>query len=293
MAELEFNLFLPQMRLPMDGVVERALVAEGAGFQGISFMDHLSPPMASGHPMYEAMATATWVAARTTTLTVGHLVLCDAFREPAVLASQAATLHEASDGRFELGIGWGSVPEELTAFGVTDDGPPARVARLAETLAVVRGLWSGEPLDFDGEFHHVEGMVQAPAPVDAIPIVIGGAGPKTLRLVAEHADWWNCPIYALDRFDDLRERVGRARPSVQQMVCFVHDESRRAEITDLATKRFGQMGDGLVIGDAGELVDHFGGLAGRGVERIYAWMTDFAAPDALAQFGQDVVGELR
>jgi alkanesulfonate monooxygenase SsuD/methylene tetrahydromethanopterin reductase-like flavin-dependent oxidoreductase (luciferase family) len=293
MTSLEFDLFLPQMRLSMDALVERARAAEAAGFVGISFMDHLSPPMAAGQPMYEAMTTAAWVAARTESLAVGHLVLCDALREPAVLASQAATLHDASGGRFELGIGWGSVPEELVAFGVTDDGPAARVARLGETLAVVRALWRGDTVEYAGDFHRIEGMVQAPAPGDDIPLVIGGAGPKTLRLVAEHADWWNCPVYALDRFDELRERVGPARPSVQQMVCFVHDESRRDEITELAQRRFGMMGDGLVIGDAGELVDHFGALADRGVDRVYAWMTDFADPDALARFGTDVVDPLR
>lgn len=286
---MQYTLFLPQMRLSMPDLVERARTAEGAGFDGIALMDHLSPPLAAGHPMFEAMTAATWLAATTERVRVGHLVLCDAFREPAVLASQVATIDQASGGRFELGIGWGSVPEELTRFGVTDARPADRVARLGETLEVLRALWSGEVVDFAGDHHRLESVEQQPAPSQPVPIVIGGAGPKTLQLVARHADWWNCPIYALDRFDELRGQVGDARASVQEMIAFIPDESRRAEITQLAERRFGQMGDGLVVGNADELGAHFDDLADRGVERVYTWMTDFADPETLAQFGEQVI----
>ncbi len=286
----QYDLFVPQMRLSMPDLVARARSAEQAGFHGIALMDHLSPPMATGHPMFEAMTAATWLAAHTTEIRVGHLVLCDAFREPAVLASQAVTLDRASGGRFELGIGWGSVPDELARFGITDARPSERVARLRETLEVVTALWSGERVDFAGDHHRLDGAVQLPTPVDRIPIVIGGAGPRTVALVAEYADWWNCPTYALDRFDELRQKVGDARPSVQLMVSFIPDESRRAEITETTMRRYGPMSDGLVIGNADELIDHFGGLAERGVQRIYTWMADFADPEVLARFGEQVIG---
>jgi hypothetical protein len=76
------------------------------------------------------------------------------------------------------------------------------------------------------------------------------------------------------------------------MVAFVSDEQRRAEVTDLANRRFGMYGDGLVIGNATELVDHFAALATRGVERVYTWFADFAAPTTIAAFGQDVITAL-
>src|SRR4051794_1012880 len=98
------------MRMAPEAIVDRARAAEAAGFEGIAFMDHLAPPLATGQDMWEAMAIAGWVLARTDTLTVGHLVLCDPLRHPAVLARQVATLDHLSGGRFELGIGWGSVP---------------------------------------------------------------------------------------------------------------------------------------------------------------------------------------
>src|SRR5437660_1257939 len=149
---VEFHLFLPQLRMTMDAIVERAQAAEAAGFSGIAFMDHLAPPAAEGHPMFDAMATASWVAANTSRLSIGHLVLCDAFRHPAVLAREVVALDHASGGRFELGIGWGSVVEEFTTYGVGPTAARERVQRLSETLEILHGLWSGEPFDYDGRF---------------------------------------------------------------------------------------------------------------------------------------------
>src|SRR5207302_3141080 len=153
---VEFHLFLPQLRMTMESIVERAQAAEVAGFDGIAFMDHLAPPAAEGHPMFEAMTTASWVAAHTDRLVVGHLVLCDAFRNPAVLARQAVTLDHASGGRFELALGWGSVPEELQTFGVASTSARHRVGRMAESLEIITRLWSGEAGGCEGPHLRVE-----------------------------------------------------------------------------------------------------------------------------------------
>jgi len=98
--------------------VARARAAEAAGFVGMTGMDHLAPPLADDQPMFEAIVTTTWLAAHTERITLGSLVLCDAFRLPALLARQAVSIDRASGGRFELGIGWGSVRDEFTTFGV-------------------------------------------------------------------------------------------------------------------------------------------------------------------------------
>jgi alkanesulfonate monooxygenase SsuD/methylene tetrahydromethanopterin reductase-like flavin-dependent oxidoreductase (luciferase family) len=258
-------------------------------------MDHLAPPLAAGHDMWEAMTAATWLLARTESLVVGHLVLCDALRHPAVLARQAATLDHASGGRFELGIGWGSVPDELDTFGVGAAPPAERVARLAETLDVVRALWTGEPVDHEGRFFRLRGAQQRPVPTRRIPVVVGGAGRRTLALVRAHADWWNVPIQSLDRLDELAGQVGGARVSAQVMVALVPSEAERAAVTDLVARRFGgtTMGQGMVVGTADELAAHFAGLGARGVERCYVWFADFAPPETLGRFAEVVaaVGE--
>jgi alkanesulfonate monooxygenase SsuD/methylene tetrahydromethanopterin reductase-like flavin-dependent oxidoreductase (luciferase family) len=107
--------------------------------------------------------------------------------------------------------------------------------------------------------------------------------------VQRHAHWWNLQLDLVGRLDDLRPAVGDARVSVQQMVAFVGTEARRSEVEAGAARRFGTMGGGLVAGDAAQLVDHFGALAARGVERFYVWFSDFAAPDTLEAFGRDVI----
>jgi alkanesulfonate monooxygenase SsuD/methylene tetrahydromethanopterin reductase-like flavin-dependent oxidoreductase (luciferase family) len=287
---MEFMLFLPQMRLSFDALVGRAQAAEAAGFTGIVGMDHMAPPMAEDQPMYEAMITNAWVAANTERLKVGSLVLCDSFRHPAVLAREAVSIDHASGGRFELGIGWGSLPSELTSFGVGSAEPADRVARLRETLEVLQALWTGELVEYDGAFHQLHSVQQLPQPLSRIPIVIGGVGPKTLSLVRDFADWWNLDVRSIDRVEELRAQVGSARVSIQQMVAFVGRDHDRDEVAEVAARRF--RGAGPVVGSDAELIEHFGELADSGVERVYAWFTDFAQPEGLEEFGETVIAQL-
>jgi alkanesulfonate monooxygenase SsuD/methylene tetrahydromethanopterin reductase-like flavin-dependent oxidoreductase (luciferase family) len=289
-TSLEFWLFLPQMRLSMDQLSQRAVQAEAAGFTGMAGMDHMAPPLAEGSPMFDAMITNSWIATQTRRLRVGSLVLCDSFRHPAVLAREAVSLDHLSGGRFELGIGWGSVAAELETFGIGSTEAKLRVGRLKESLEIVKALWSGETLDYDGEYFTLRGAQQQPGPLGTIPVVIGGAGRRTMELVAAHADWWNVHVGILDRLDDMRPRAGSARCSLQVQVAFVPAEDRREEVTTLARRRFGRMGP--IVGTAPELVDYFGSLAGRGVERVYVWFSDFAPPETLADFGENVVRRL-
>ncbi|MBY8859903.1 LLM class flavin-dependent oxidoreductase [Nocardia sp. CA2R105] len=280
----EWFLFLPQIRMGVADIVERARAAEAAGFDGTAFIDHLLAPGAEQQPLWEAMTVATWVAARTERLKIGHLVLCDAFRHPAVLAKQAVTLQEASGGRFELGLGAGSVPGELTGFDITRDKAVARRARLGRTLELLQQYW-GEPGS--------DGPVQPPRPSTPIPILIGGSSDPVLELVRRHATWWNLPVSHLDRLESLKSEVGSARVSVQQMVGFVGREGDADQVRAQSERRFGYLGAGLVVGDAARLAEHFAELTARGVERFYVWFADFAAPRTLAEFGETVIGDPR
>ncbi len=282
---MEFFVFLPQMRMTPTTLIERARTAEAMGFAGISLMDHLAPPLAPGQPMFEAFTTATWLAAATETLKVGHLVLCDAFRSPTLLARQAVSLDHFSQGRFELGIGSGSTPEELEPFGFAASTAKGRTERLGETLEVVRRLWTGAPVDFHGTYHHLKGIDEQPTPLARIPIVIGGTGPKTMALVAEYADWWNVPGHQLDRLEARRAMAGSARISIQEHITVVPDDDTADEIVDLARRRFGH-GRWPVgaVGGPETLTEHYARMADRGVERVYAWFTDFAVPATLERF---------
>jgi alkanesulfonate monooxygenase SsuD/methylene tetrahydromethanopterin reductase-like flavin-dependent oxidoreductase (luciferase family) len=253
-------------------------------------MDHMAPPLAEDQPMYEAMISTTWIAAHTTRLSVGSLVLCDSFRHPAQLARESVSLDHASGGRFELGIGWGSVPREFDIFGVGSTEPRVRVSRLKESLDIMTALWRGEAFDYEGEHFTLHSAQQRPTPLDRIPIVIGGAGKKTMELVAGYADWWNLHIQILDRYEEMRPLAGRARPSLQVQTALIGSEERREEIVGTARRRFGRS---IVAGSPNELVDYFGSLASRGVERVYVWFTDFAPAETVAEFGASVIGALR
>jgi alkanesulfonate monooxygenase SsuD/methylene tetrahydromethanopterin reductase-like flavin-dependent oxidoreductase (luciferase family) len=243
--------------------------------------------------MYEALTTVTWLAAVTERLRLGQLVLCDSFRHPAVLARQAVTLDHLSGGRFELGIGSGSTPGELDSFGFPPLSAGQRVERLGETLELLGKFWSGETVDHEGAFFRVHGARQLPVPLDTIPILVGGTGPRTMALVAEYADWWNVPMHQTERLAEARSGAGSARVSVQLLVTLVGEESTRQDVVALAQRRFGQMSQGgHLVGRPDELLPRLAELRDGGVERIYTWFTDFAVPETLAAFGREVIAAL-
>lgn len=91
----------------------------------------------------------------------------------------------------------------------------------------------------------------------------------------------------LDKVAELRPRVGSARVSIQQMVAFVPEDSQRDSVAELAARRFAHSRP--VVGTATELLDHYGRLAGEGVERVYTWFCDFAPPETLQAFGETVI----
>ncbi|GBG39662.1 LLM class flavin-dependent oxidoreductase [Mycobacterium montefiorense] len=288
---VDWYLFLPQVRLSVSGITERARHAEASGFDGMAFIDHLEAPGLPGESIWEAMAVATWVTAKTERLRIGHLVLCDAFRHPAVLAKQAVTLSDASEGRFDLGLGSGSWPAEFTRFDVGQQDPVARVQQLGRHLALIRQYWGDETNE--------DGVVALPRRSHPIPLVLGGSGPRMMELVRNYADWWNLQANHLDRLPKLAPAAGSARISVQQMIGFVRSGDDPDTVREVSTRRFGNLGPGLVCGDADELTQHFAGLAAQGVERCYVWFADFANPDSLHEFGETVIktfpgaGELR
>ena len=276
----EWYLFLPQVRVPVADIVDRARHAEASGFTGIAFIDHLEAPGLRDESIWEAMSVATWVAAKTERLRIGHLVLCDAFRHPAVLAKQAVTLSEASDGRFELGLGSGSWPAEFTRFDVGQQDPVARVKQLESHLDVIGQYW-GRGDD--------AARSQSPVPTHPIPLILGGTGRRMMELVRRYADWWNIPANHIDRLAELAPAAGSARVSIQQMIGFVRKDSDPAKVREVSARRFGNLGSGLVCGDADELSGHFSNLSGQGVERFYVWFADFAAPESLHEFGETVI----
>jgi alkanesulfonate monooxygenase SsuD/methylene tetrahydromethanopterin reductase-like flavin-dependent oxidoreductase (luciferase family) len=121
---------------------------------------------------------------------IGTLVLCNAFRNPAVLAKMATAADEVSDGRLILGVGAGWHEPEYRAFGVPFDH---RVDRFEEALQILRPLLRDGHVDFGGRYYQARDCVdlpRGPRP-EGPPLVVGGEGPRMLRLVARYGDLWN------------------------------------------------------------------------------------------------------
>jgi alkanesulfonate monooxygenase SsuD/methylene tetrahydromethanopterin reductase-like flavin-dependent oxidoreductase (luciferase family) len=288
-----FGLYLPQIRMSFDRILERTLAAEAAGFDSVWLMDHFAAPMAPEVDTFEGWTIATALAARTSTIRIGHLVLCDPFRHPVLLAKTAASFDVISDGRLELGIGWGSVPAELATFGFGPEPAATRAARLRETLEIVELMFAGEPFDFTGDHFTLRGATGRPIPVQArVPVHIGGGGPKlTMPLVERFADWWNCPGYALDRLDELRPLAGDARISVQHPIGLAMNTEARDETIATVERRFGSWG-GVVAGTAPEVAATLAREVERGVEGFVCQFSDFGTPETIEHFMREVAPAL-
>jgi alkanesulfonate monooxygenase SsuD/methylene tetrahydromethanopterin reductase-like flavin-dependent oxidoreductase (luciferase family) len=288
-----FGLYLPQIRMSFDRILERTLAAEAAGFDSVWLMDHFTAPMAPEVDTFEGWTIATALAARTSTIRIGHLVLCDPFRHPVLLAKTAASFDVISNGRLELGIGWGSVPAELATFGFGPEPAATRAARLRETLEIVELMFAGEPFDFTGDHFTLRGATGRPIPVQArVPVHIGGGGPKlTMPLVERFADWWNCPGYALDRLDELRPLAGDARISVQHPIGLAMNAEARDETIATVERRFGSWG-GVVAGTAPEVAATLAREVERGVEGFVCQFSDFGTPETIEHFMREVAPAL-
>lgn len=178
-----------------DDWVSTARRAEQLGYSTLFTTDHYFGPGAisdsSGHrPVDVAPISAMMMAAAVTSnIRIGCRVFGVDYHQPVVLAKELATVDFLSGGRLEAAIGAGWVKAEYDGLGITMDQPSVRIARLRETIALLRAHWSGEQIDQHGQHVNVSGFAGSPAPVQrAIPIMVGGGAPKVLRLAGEVAD---------------------------------------------------------------------------------------------------------
>ena len=174
-------------------------------FEHASLWDHMIPLRGDVRAdALEAWTLLAALAAQTTRLRLGVIVTSNRLRSPALLAKMAATVDVIADGRLIFGIGTGGsrtgghnpAEREFEAYGVPLVSPGEAVRDLAESCDIIRRMWTkDEPFDFDGHSIQLKGAVCEPKPLQKPhpPILIGGAGDRVLRIVAEHADIWNYP----------------------------------------------------------------------------------------------------
>jgi alkanesulfonate monooxygenase SsuD/methylene tetrahydromethanopterin reductase-like flavin-dependent oxidoreductase (luciferase family) len=225
------------------------------------FLPLAGPPSGAVHEGWTVLAA---LAARTARLRLGLLVTSNAVRPPAVLAKIAATTDLISDGRLVVGIGVGGtrqpseVPNpaiaEYAAYGLSLVSPAEGIRRLDEACTILRGLWTEEVFDFAGRHYRLTGAYCDPKPVQrpGPPLLIGGWGDRTLRVVARHADLWNMPgpphnpvSYTAERsaaLDTACAEIGRnpaeITRSVQTHVSYADPAATRATVHALRAAGF-------------------------------------------------------
>lgn len=200
-------------------IVDLARRVETAGFDSVWTFDHLlvvedgQPPAGT----WEPWILLTAIAAATDRVTVGVLVSCTGFREPITTAKIAHTLNELSDGRVVLGLGAGWHEPEYRAFGIPFDH---KVDRFAEQIQIIGDLTRTGRSDFTGKYHRTVDAPLLPAAPGRppMPILVGGRGPRMLKLVAAHADIWNIAWYGMPspKFQEARGRMWDACESVDR-----------------------------------------------------------------------------
>src|SRR5580658_222831 len=276
-----FTLGVPDNRL-FEAVVEQAVAAEDSGFESVWVMDHFYQLPALGgpsQPMLESYTLLGGLAARTSRIRLGTMVTGVTYRNPALLAKIVTTLDVISAGRAMLGIGAAWYDVEHEGLGVEFPPVGERMDRLEEAVQICRAMFRDEVATFEGRYYSVHEARNLPRPVQpgGPPILIGGGGEKrTLRLVAQYADY--CNIFGDvatigHKVEVLRrhcEEVGRdpAEVTVSRLATLViTDTAEESRATlELLGSIEGMEPGAFNVGTEDEIVAQLEELAAAGVE---------------------------
>lgn len=209
--------------------------AEELGYQALLVPDHLGRQLSP-------IAALSFAAAVTGHLRIGAYVFANDFRHPLMLAREAATLDLLANGRFELGLGAGWRTDDYRQLGYAYPRPGRRIDRLEEAIVLVKRLLSGERVTHAGPNYRLDRAFVAPRPVQRPhpPIIMGGGGPRMLRLAAREAD-----IVGL-----IPQFSPRGRPILTD-VTEAAAERKVAIVRRAAGDRFDRLVLDLFIADAG------------------------------------------
>jgi F420-dependent oxidoreductase-like protein len=248
---MRFSIW-PNLQQPWDDVAAIAHHADTTGWDGIYLADHFMGDAGGFGPVetptFEATAGIAALAASTSNVRLGTLVLGMTYRHPAVVANWAATVDHISDGRLLLGVGAGWQENEHQQYGI--DLPPVkqRVDRFAEGVEVLDGLLRQPVTSIAGAWYQLDEAVCEPKPVQPrLPLLIGGKGNRMLGIVARYADEWNMwstPETIAERGAELTRRCelidrdpGAIAWSTQAVVMLTDDESAARQFEEALAPR--------------------------------------------------------
>ncbi len=267
-----------------DRTVAVARLAEHLGFESIWMYDHFHTwPGPTDEIVFEPFVALTALAALTTHVRIGHIVICTGFRNPALTAKMISMLDVVSGGRAELGIGAGWKREEWDAFGYEFPSTRERLAALRDHLEVItRMLESGAGRAyFKGELALVSGAINQPKPLQQprVPVMVGGNGPDvTWRLAARYADELNLdgmsPTEVADALPIIRARCEEIGRDPNSLAVSVHTWYESAGVSTAGQER----------------VDLYGAYRELGISCVQSFIDGMVdGPTALESFAADVL----
>jgi alkanesulfonate monooxygenase SsuD/methylene tetrahydromethanopterin reductase-like flavin-dependent oxidoreductase (luciferase family) len=307
MRDVQFGLVLPaefpDARGPASLVVDahRALELVAGHFDSVWVVDHLQ----SGEDRrLEGFTTLTYFAALHPEFRFGNSVLCQSFRNPALLAKMGATLQLLSGGRFILGLGAGCNEEDYRAYGYDFPRAPVRVRQLEETIQIIKAVWTVPRTTFEGEFYRVRSAHCEPRPDPVPPLMIGAFRPKMLGLAAKHADWWNVSSSGPKRYSRMAaelERacleVGRSPSTIRRtwgggLACAA-TRVMAEELAALRGSNTNDFDDFDFVGTPTQIAEQMRAFMDMGVDYFMLDAADFPRLDGLEMLIRDVIPALR
>ena len=300
-GKVEFAFWSPQAGATVKTLLDRAEMAERLGYHSFWLVDHFWTLGMPDLDLLEAVTMMSAIAARTERVRIGTLVLCNSFRNPALLAKSLTTIDHISDGRLEVGLGAGWMEQEYRANGYEFPSVGTRLRQLDEGLQILKAMFTENRANFKGRYYTVTDAPNNPKPVQKPhpPIMIGGAGEKVLlRLVAKYADRWNCPA----GYRDFKKTLGVLHEhcravsrdpkditvSEQLMVCIGANRAEADQKWEMAKGRK-PFSFTAVKGTPDEVVKQLREHVSWGVTMFTMMFADMAPPQTVELFAREVM----
>ena len=293
-----------------DDIRSVAQTMDAGNYDSIWFADHFVPPNRGKHletrEAFEAFALAAAVAASTNTLRIGHLVLGNTYRNPALAAKIAGSIDHISHGRFTLGIGASWFRREHDAYGWTFPNMRERQDRFQEACQMLRTIFhaNNNPVTFNGQYYSLDDAPLSPGAYhQPIPILVGGTGPKrTLRTLAMYGDIMNLDGWAgrgmsvellKEKVDILHqhcEHIGRDPAEIKitaLMPCLLTDDDQAARQWEQ------QIGPGTLNGPADKIIQRIAEFQHHGLQEIMFGRRGPNTPDYYQRLDNEIIAHFK
>lgn len=292
------GIILPIYKTPFPRLVEIAQLCEKLRFDSIWVYDHM---FWDAGDLFEGWTTLSALAPLIKEITLGALVLRNAFRSPSLLAKMSATVNSILNGRLILGLGVGDVKADVEAYGIPFPDLESRIGMLSETVQILRLLWTGERVDFSGKYHRLEQAICTPKNENLPKIWIGGLAPGMVELAASAADGWNAWNPSLAKFQSrFKLFKNTADPNRHldvsaelTMVIAETDEEVKRKLEDYEKLGGGQFDGVMLAGTVEECERKLGEYHDAGVQHFVLSLPGGRNPETLTLIAEELMPSLK